>query len=404
MGITFDEVISNSLQAELAGVDKVTKATHAAAYYTAGAIGSDPEVFLTRKTTSGTEVLAPAWKYLPTAKTTPNFYADGFAAEIKPQAWGCNLSHLGYVKELLENVLAKCNSVTPTIPVKFNIKNYTKIAKKHLVEAPDEAVQLGCSASYNVYDERLEMPTDGRKLEYRTAGGHLHIGCGNQSAETVGVVVRNCDLVAGVGSVLLFQGFEDARRRVLYGRAGEFRLPKHGIEYRVPGSAILGSPTGFVIMMDLVKQAANWGIARCDLMEVLKIDRDKVREIINTLDVNAARELYEQYPWIWHRAMGLAYRYAVSMTDASTSRVAKVLNAVFTRGLGEIKGLKATGRVYDKNRTDWDTTGEIMPYTFGDVETTWKLGHKISDIGHSTQWPVGIYKMVKAGYCVLAGE
>jgi hypothetical protein len=99
------------------------------------------------------------------------------------------------------------------------------------------------------------------------------------------------DATIGVMSVLLFRNPEEKQRREFYGRAGEYRLPPHGLEYRVLSNAWLcdNNTATMVckIALTLVKiallpenSAFNW-IA----------NEEEVREAINNNDTELATKI-----------------------------------------------------------------------------------------------------------------
>jgi len=108
------------------------------------------------------------------------------------------------------------------------------------------AKELGCMPSYNYYDDTCSVVVTPENRRMRAAGGHIHIALDTdskneapapQGIETVVYENRRdlvpiLDAVVGNTFVLLDRDPGAARRRTMYGRAGEYRLPGHGLEYR----------------------------------------------------------------------------------------------------------------------------------------------------------------------------
>lgn len=98
-----------------------------------------------------------------------------------------------------------------------------------------EAQTFGCDPDYNIYTlEENPRPNVGDQLgadgvRLRTAGGHVHFGWDNPEHDQRVAVGRAADLVLGTASVFLDP---DARRMMLYGKAGAHRMKAYGIEYR----------------------------------------------------------------------------------------------------------------------------------------------------------------------------
>lgn len=104
--------------------------------------------------------------------------------------------------------------------------------------------------------------------------------------------VKFMDAIYGVASVSLLEGVEDKRRRQFYGKAGEYRLPKHGLEYRVPSSSILCHPVLVHLSLDLTRFAMLAGLNDIDTGWDTG-GEDRVQHIINNLDVQEARRTLE---------------------------------------------------------------------------------------------------------------
>lgn len=60
--------------------------------------------------------------------------------------------------------------------------------------------------------------------------GHIHVGYDNPNGDVSIDLVRAMDLFLGVPSIILDT---DDQRRIMYGKAGAYRLKKYGVEYRV---------------------------------------------------------------------------------------------------------------------------------------------------------------------------
>jgi len=104
--------------------------------------------------------------------------------------------------------------------------------------------------------------------------------------------VRALDAIVGVFSVAIFDGMEDPRRRLYYGLAGEYRTPEHGLEWRTLSSCVLCHPGTFHLLSDLSRVASC--MAQAGWRRVWKSAPDKVRSIINNLDVEEARKLIKE--------------------------------------------------------------------------------------------------------------
>jgi len=93
----------------------------------------------------------------------------------------------------------------------------------------EQAQEFGCSPDYNAWTYG-ENKVSRDNMLLRTAGGHIHVGYDNPNADVSIDLVRAMDLFLGVPSIILDT---DDQRRIMYGKAGAYRLKKYGVEYRV---------------------------------------------------------------------------------------------------------------------------------------------------------------------------
>lgn len=162
---------------------------------------------------------------------------------------------------------------------------------------------LGCMPSLNIYGAK-SIDVDAVTYRKRSAGGHIHMGL-------PGIIYNNpdnidhrqrlvplMDIFVGNTCVLLDRDPGAAERRENYGRAGEYRLPKHGLEYRTISNFWLRHPA----LQSLVFNLANFAIGvliTCvtqrdieeELIQVVNIRR--VEEAINTNNFDLAYENFQ---------------------------------------------------------------------------------------------------------------
>lgn len=99
-----------------------------------------------------------------------------------------------------------------------------------------EAKLFGCEPDYNAWTGHSNPRPRALNRALRSSGGHVHFGWNRQSPQhNVIHMVRGADVFIGCP---LSQADPDARRRLLYGKAGAFRnKPKYpGFEYRTPSN------------------------------------------------------------------------------------------------------------------------------------------------------------------------
>jgi hypothetical protein len=285
--------------------------------------GCDPEIFVEHEDGS----IFPAWEFMPdeaSARSTskewmtqlfPRFdvpddtirgynwqntidhscprkvpaYWDGAQAEFAPWAKSC-LETLHYGTRVgLKAVLDFAKTKDPK--AKLTLSNVIELPKKVLQETDDKYIRFRCSQSYNIYDDLGEGIPDAREYKYRCAGGHIHIGYQRTfTAPAIEQIVRGLDGVLGVIGVSLAAGIDNPERRRTYGRAGEFRLPSHGIEYRVLSNFWLSHPAIAMLVFDLTRAIVRF--AESGLFNLCWIAKEEeTREVINNCDVQGARNI-----------------------------------------------------------------------------------------------------------------
>lgn len=92
----------------------------------------------------------------------------------------------------------------------------------------ENAKRFGCDPDYNVWERSINPKPRGAK-SLRSAGFHVTIGYEEPTISVSEELVKACDLYLSVPSVLMEP---DNERKRLYGKAGCFRMPKFGVEYR----------------------------------------------------------------------------------------------------------------------------------------------------------------------------
>lgn len=188
--------------------------------------GSDPEGFFSKDgQIIGSEKLIP--------KNGVNTYSgrivrDGVQFELNPISG--DVSMLGRnISGLFANVQKRLNK-NPGVSICFD--GLVEVSEKELASLSPDTRVLGCMPSYNAYEER-PINVDPVLYRKRSSGGHIHIGTFDPNfMSDRRRAVPVFDIIVGNTCVLLDRDPGAIERRENYGRAGEFRLPNHGLEYR----------------------------------------------------------------------------------------------------------------------------------------------------------------------------
>lgn len=260
------------------------------------ALGWDPEIFVT----TGAGELMPAFNFLKDKRTALETrsqrskayaYWDGFQAEFNVDVTSCNGYGIDRLREGLLAVLYAAREKDKT--AKLALKNVFRIPQYTLFTAAEEFVTFGCNGSESAYGREPVFFEDARAVPYRCAGGHIHFG-GKEvidlTRQRTGLdVVKVLDRFLGVPCVALFDGIDDPRRREMYGKAGEFRLPQHGLEYRTLSNAWLCHPA----ITHLVMNQARAVLALRGWDPGSDLSDEETQEIINNCDATKARRWLE---------------------------------------------------------------------------------------------------------------
>jgi hypothetical protein len=255
--------------------------------------GADPEVFVVDKDDN----VIPAFTFLPDKKCGNPFW-DGFQAEFTIIPTSCLSYMVDYIRDKLRSVLQKAQAKDPN--AKLTWKSVMDVPCEILQKTEHKYIELGCAPSQNIYGIEITRP-DPMVLPLRFAGCHLHFGLDQKVRENkflINNIIKYMDSLFGIISVSLLQGMEDPRRRLFYGLAGEHRLPPHGIEYRVPSSAILAHPALFHLCFDIIR--ASLYLAQYDIMSLFHIKNreEEIIDIINNYDLLAAKKYLNRHKTI----------------------------------------------------------------------------------------------------------
>ena len=261
-------------------------------------VGADPEVFVVDKR----GVVIPAFSFLPVkenGKVDKSYgggqlekcYNDGFQAEFSINPVNCLSYGIDAMHRQLKAIHTAARKVEPT--ARLTAATALEIPEALLLMSPEEYVRIGCAPSMNAYGAMGEQIVDGRALPYRFAGAHIHIGSKDVTPENAIRTVKCMDALVGCMSVALFGSQENDVRRRFYGIAGEYRLPKHGLEYRVVSAGMLRHPVYCNLLMDTARMAFRCGVSR--VFEVLGwFDETTVKKAINESDVKLARKVLKK--------------------------------------------------------------------------------------------------------------
>lgn len=263
-------------------------------------LGCDPEFFFTtKKGTIGAEKVLP--KAGLSAFGQGKIIIDGVQAELNPAPDTCRdslASHMVACFRQLESTL----STQKDISCDFSVTS--EISKENLEELAKSSQKFGCAPSKSISTEKSKLDikkVDGTKYRTRAAGGHIHLGVADYDddvhralKEDYKQTVALLDIVCGNTAVLIDRDKGNIERRKLYGRAGEYRLPKHGLEYRTLSNFWLMSKPLMSFALGMARYAVLL-MADDDYKNYFnaftsKVTQKKVHKAINNNDFDLAME------------------------------------------------------------------------------------------------------------------
>lgn len=249
-------------------------------------LGADPELFVVDKKGDviGSEKIIPESGL---KNLSGKIIRDGVQVEFNPAPYTCRQSLAHALKDCFQ-VLDEAKSKIPGAKVSFDVN--VKVTKKEMKSLSPKSQELGCAPSFNIHDSGATVGVaDASAFLSRSAGGHVHIGTGANARlkelfAAPEKVVALLDIIVGNTCVLIDRDSGNKIRRQTYGRAGEYRLPPHGLEYRTLSNFWLRSYPLMSFVTGLTRQAIS--IAYSSGLESHQgKHHDYMSEILNAVDI-----------------------------------------------------------------------------------------------------------------------
>jgi hypothetical protein len=261
--------------------------------------GGDPELFLERGgEIIGSEHVIPRTGLKDGASIYPSVVRDGVQVELNPRSSG-HVSVFAQGISTAFEMLARAVKKVPGVSISF--REVVEVSREELDSLCVESRILGCKPSFNFYGTR-PIGVDPATFRGRSAGGHLHFGLlGSRQLfkERINLVPL-FDIFVGNTCVMLNREPLAAVRRENYGRAGEYRTPKYGIEYRTLSNFWLRNYAltdlvyglGSIALSVYNHRLSEHGDIEAEVVEAINIDQ--VAEAINTNNFDLARANFER--------------------------------------------------------------------------------------------------------------
>lgn len=196
-------------------------------------IGSDIELFLVDKNTGdyiNAEGIIKGTKDIPYRFDESDPY---YATSLDNTSAEFNIPPVTSAHDFYLNVQKCINYINSTIPDHLATTSEPCVEFKTEQLMSDTAWIVGCDKSLNCWNGSIIKPTL-KGDNFRANGLHIHVGYDSPKATTNIKLAKAMDLFLGVPAVLIEP--KNRRKRVGYGKAGNYRPQKHGVEYRTLSS------------------------------------------------------------------------------------------------------------------------------------------------------------------------
>lgn len=259
-------------------------------------MGCDPEFFFFK----GGEVLEAEKVISKDGVTTPQgrVIIDGIQAELNPSHSDC--------RKILANNIAKCfyqlaEKIKWDKELRVDFSQMIKVGREKLDSIDKNTKRLGCNPSRNIHNKHHranKITIDTNTYQFRSAGGHIHLGRLSNTPDTKlpgDKVINNpsklipmMDVIVGNTCVLLDRDIGNRERRKVYGKAGEYRVNDHGIEYRTLSNFWLRSYPLMSLVFGLSRYAVELTACGFDKIILAGVDMKNITKAINENDFELA--------------------------------------------------------------------------------------------------------------------
>ena len=191
--------------------------------------GSDPELFAEQNgRIVGSELVIP--KKL-TSDMGNAIVRDGVQLELHVHPEFCREFFENNIEDTFEALKRHFEDLNNG--TQMNFKAVVRVSRGELNKLSAKSRILGCAPSINIYDENAKLGVNPETYRVRSAGGHIHLGLSSPKLKKeFKRIIRMCDILVGNQCVLIDRDPLQRIRRRVYGRAGECRVQKYGVEYR----------------------------------------------------------------------------------------------------------------------------------------------------------------------------
>ena len=253
-------------------------------------IGADPELFLVNRKLQGVSAIREfpgTSQRKPIMTGSSIIYPDNVLMEVAFKPGEGSEGGFRALKEALRGANA---AMPPHLMLEAACAKF--LDRSELIDR--RAWRIGCKPSMNAWNN-TSFKSPGFFNEMRTGSFHIHIGWDMlEEYEAKVRMVRLLDIFVGCAAAQIEFAPMAKARRMLYGKAGEFRPTSYGLEYRVVGGHCLVNPMIPALLYDLVNHAC-WIMEQRHGDAILKAsDGFKIQSAINNSDCKLAKECLDR--------------------------------------------------------------------------------------------------------------
>ena len=261
--------------------------------------GCDPEFFLEKdgEVIGSEKLISENGLEFLGGLGTNKVIRDGIQTELNPAPNTCRQRVARNISRCF--IALKEQITTDGTGIKVNFEQTRTITEKEMDSLSDDSKQFGCKESRSVAGENSKIAIkDASKYFKRSAGGHIHLSPPSYGKAMVQNdaerVIKLMDIIVGNTCVLLDRDKGNIERRKNYGKAGEFRLPSHGIEYRVLSNFWLRSYVLMSFVFSLTRFALHCYLNGHAERFFAVVDYDDIQKAINENDAELARKNFDK--------------------------------------------------------------------------------------------------------------
>ena len=295
-------------------------------------LGCDPEFFFKKNgQVIGSEKVIDIKNGLQMSNKVSRFIVDGVQAELNPAPNSCRANLANEISYCFKVLRDKLKAEHGDVSTSFS--PVEEISKDELASLDTSSRVFGCAPSMNTNPESRGSATlvDPSEYRYRSAGGHIHLGRnilengGNVSYNAYCAKLDNpealipvMDILVGNTCVLIDRDPGNIERRKVYGRAGEYRTPAHGIEYRTLSNFWLRAYPLMSLVMSLARFSSDIVSNPPEYSETLLslVNMDDIHKAINENDFDLAMSNYQKVkPFILAAAQASGDRHPITKNN-----------------------------------------------------------------------------------------